>query len=163
MCLSFFYFLFFSFVELVETKLPASWLLPPYYISLHFLQRRTVSYMSISSLPHLRKSTIPQYHLTPSQYSKFFQIPFTGTSPAVQWLRLHALIAGVKSLIPGQGTKIPHAVLYGLKNQRNAFYSYSIFWTRIGNCVVPHVFHLVVISLSPPLNLEHSHYFFFLI
>ena len=83
--------------------------------------------MSISSLPYLRKLTIPQYHLTPSQYSKFFKIPFTGTSPVVQWLRVHARTAGGKSLTPGQETKIPHAMLYGLKNQRNAFYSYSIF------------------------------------
>ena len=28
----------------------------------------------------------------------------------VQWLRLHASNAGYAGLIPGQGTKIPHAV-----------------------------------------------------
>ena len=32
-----------------------------------------------------------------------------GTSPAVQWLRLHASTAGGEGLIPGRGTKIPHA------------------------------------------------------
>ena len=30
-------------------------------------------------------------------------------SLAVQWLRLHASTAGGTDLIPGQGTKIPHA------------------------------------------------------
>ena len=33
-----------------------------------------------------------------------------GTSQAVQWLRLHASNAGGMGLIPGQGTKIPHAM-----------------------------------------------------
>ena len=33
-----------------------------------------------------------------------------GTSLVVQWLRLSALTAGVLGLIPGQGTKILHAV-----------------------------------------------------
>ena len=33
-----------------------------------------------------------------------------GTSLAVQWLRVHASTAGGMGLIPGQGTKIPHAV-----------------------------------------------------
>ena len=32
-----------------------------------------------------------------------------GTSLAVQWLRLHTSTAGGTGLIPGQGTKIPHA------------------------------------------------------
>ena len=32
-----------------------------------------------------------------------------GTSLAVQWLRLHASNAGGTGLIPGWGTKIPHA------------------------------------------------------
>ena len=33
-----------------------------------------------------------------------------GTSLMVQWLRLHASPAGVMGLIPGQGTKILHAM-----------------------------------------------------
>ena len=33
-----------------------------------------------------------------------------GNSPAVQWLGLRASTAGHTGLIPGQGTKIPHAV-----------------------------------------------------
>ena len=37
----------------------------------------------------------------------------TGTSLAVQWLRLHASIAGGMGLIPGQGTKIPRAMQCG--------------------------------------------------
>ena len=31
------------------------------------------------------------------------------TSLAVQWLRLHTPLTGDTGLIPGQGTKIPHA------------------------------------------------------
>ena len=34
----------------------------------------------------------------------------SGTSLVVQWLRLHASNAGGTGSIPGQGTKIPHAV-----------------------------------------------------
>ena len=33
-----------------------------------------------------------------------------GTSLVVQWLRLCTFIAGDVGLIPGQGTKIPHAM-----------------------------------------------------
>ena len=33
----------------------------------------------------------------------------SGTSLAVQWLRLHASTAGGMGSIPGRGTKIPHA------------------------------------------------------
>ena len=33
-----------------------------------------------------------------------------GTSLVIQWLRLHASKARSACLIPGQGTKIPHAV-----------------------------------------------------
>ena len=36
-----------------------------------------------------------------------------GTSLAVQWLRLCPSNAGGKGSIPGQGTKIPHAVQRG--------------------------------------------------
>ena len=37
----------------------------------------------------------------------------TGTSPAVQWLRLCASNARDLAQIPGQGIKIPHAVWQG--------------------------------------------------
>ena len=40
-----------------------------------------------------------------------------GTSLAVQWLRLHAFIAGDTGLIPDQGTKIPHAMWCGKKKK----------------------------------------------
>ena len=36
-----------------------------------------------------------------------------GTSLVVQWLRFHASNARGAGLIPGQGTKIPHAVQRG--------------------------------------------------
>ena len=36
----------------------------------------------------------------------------TGTSLAVQWLRLRASIAGGTALVPDWGTKVPHAVQY---------------------------------------------------
>ena len=34
-----------------------------------------------------------------------------------KWLRLHMSLTGVPGSIPGQGTKIPHAVLGGQKNK----------------------------------------------
>ena len=36
----------------------------------------------------------------------------------VQWLRLHASDAGDVGLIPGQGTKIPHAMGRGQKEKK---------------------------------------------
>ena len=36
---------------------------------------------------------------------------------AVQWLRLHASNAGILGLIPGQGTKIPHATQHSQKHK----------------------------------------------
>ena len=36
-----------------------------------------------------------------------------GTSLVVQWLRLRAATAGGAGVIPGWGTKIPHAVWHG--------------------------------------------------
>ena len=41
----------------------------------------------------------------------------SGTSVLFQWLRLHAPTAGGLGSIPGQGTKIPHAVWCGQKNK----------------------------------------------
>ena len=40
-----------------------------------------------------------------------------GISLAVQWLRLHASNAVGLGSIPGQGTKIPHAVWHGQKKE----------------------------------------------
>ena len=42
----------------------------------------------------------------------------TGTSLAVQCLRLHSSNAGDESLIPGQRTKIPHTMGNGQKKER---------------------------------------------
>ena len=42
----------------------------------------------------------------------------TGTSPVVQWLRLCTSNAGGVGSIPGQGTKIPHAVQRVPKNKK---------------------------------------------
>ena len=42
-----------------------------------------------------------------------------GASLAVQWLRLRASTAGGTGLIPGQGTKILHAMWHGQKKQKN--------------------------------------------
>ena len=39
----------------------------------------------------------------------FFKKQKEGTSLVVQWLRLHAPNIGGMCLIPGRGTKIPHA------------------------------------------------------
>ena len=44
-----------------------------------------------------------------------------GTSLVVQWLRLHASTAGAMGLIPGQGTKIPHAAEHSQKIKLNKF------------------------------------------
>ena len=38
-----------------------------------------------------------------------------GNSLAVQWLRLHTSSAGGAGLIPGQGTRIPHATRHSQK------------------------------------------------
>ena len=45
------------------------------------------------------------------EWSHLIFIP--GTSLAVQWWRLHAFTARGTGLIPGQGTKIPHAIECG--------------------------------------------------
>ena len=41
-----------------------------------------------------------------------------GTSLVVQWLRLCTFIAGDVGLIPGQGTKIPHAMWSKINNNK---------------------------------------------
>jgi len=37
----------------------------------------------------------------------------------VQWLRLHALNAGVLGLVPGWGIKIPQVMWYGQKQNKH--------------------------------------------
>ena len=49
----------------------------------------------------------------------------SGTSLVVQWLRLHAPNAGVISLIPGRGTKIPHAA-QGCQNKKTSIW--TLIW-----------------------------------
>ena len=44
---------------------------------------------------------------------------YVGNSLAVQWLRLCASNAGSMGSIPGQGTKIPHAMRCGQKKTTN--------------------------------------------
>ena len=46
---------------------------------------------------------------------------FQGTSLAVQLLRFHASITGGVGLIPGWGTKIPHAALCSQKGKEQIF------------------------------------------
>ena len=43
-----------------------------------------------------------------------------GTSLAVQWLRFHTPNAEGTGLIPGWGTKIPHAAWYGLNKMKKS-------------------------------------------
>ena len=43
---------------------------------------------------------------------------FSGTSLAVQWLRLRTPYTGGMGLIPGQGTKILHAAWCGQKKKK---------------------------------------------
>ena len=43
---------------------------------------------------------------------------YPGTSLAVQWLTFHASTAGDMGSIPGQGTKIPHALWHGQNDSK---------------------------------------------
>ena len=45
-----------------------------------------------------------------------------GTFLVVQWLRLDTSTAGGRGSIPGQGTKIPHALGHGQKNKKGRKY-----------------------------------------
>ena len=48
---------------------------------------------------------------------------------AVQWLRLHTSTAGGVGLIPGQGTKIPHATQPSKTKQNSGLQSFLEFET----------------------------------
>ena len=70
----------------------------------------------ISLLLHLLPYKLPSYgiveelNFVSGQYlSVFFIKRFPGNSLVVQWLRLSASTAGGAGLIPGWGTKVPHA------------------------------------------------------
>ena len=56
-----------------------------------------------------------------------------GTSPVVQWLKLHASIAGDVGSIPGPGTKILHAKWCGKKKNRVKL---CILWYVSSQCKV---------------------------
>ena len=65
-------------------------------------------------------------HHSPTIYSQrrhwfylLLQIKFPETSLVVYWLRLHTLKTGGVGLIPGQRTRIPHAIWPGQKNNNN--------------------------------------------
>ena len=64
----------------------------------------------------MQTKTTVRYHLTPIRMAIIKKI--TGTSLAGQWLRLHASTAGGVGLIPGCGTKIPHATQHGKKKKK---------------------------------------------
>ena len=53
-----------------------------------------------------------------TRYRYRFEEVALGISLVVQWLRLHASTAEGLGSIPGQGTKIPHAVWYGQKKKK---------------------------------------------
>ena len=53
----------------------------------------------------------------------------SGNSHAVLWLRLCTSTSGVMSFIPGQGTKILHAVRHSQKKQSCISYEKSLFYS----------------------------------
>ena len=53
---------------------------------------------------------------------------FIGTSLVVQWLSLHAARAGIVGLIPGWGTKIPHAMQHGQKIFFLTFFNLKVIY-----------------------------------
>ena len=69
--------------------------------------------MNVLNLPYLTGSLKFNYFSCPQKTR------ITGTSLAVQGLRLHASNAEGMGLIPGQGTKIPHALRQGQNKQKN--------------------------------------------
>ena len=60
-----------------------------------------------------------------------------GTSLVVQWLRLCASSAGSMGSIPGQGTKIPHAMWRGKKKEKGKKKTSVVLPTRLP--IFPHL------------------------
>ena len=56
----------------------------------------------------------------PERKSNKVRMTTLGTSLAVQWLKLCISTAGGTGSIPGQGTKIPHAMQRGQKKNDNS-------------------------------------------
>ena len=56
----------------------------------------------------------------------------SGTPLVVQWLTLHTADAGATGSVPGQGTKIPHAVQRGQKieKKKKKLFSWGADWGR---------------------------------
>ena len=54
-----------------------------------------------------------------------------GTSLVVQWLRLHAANAGIVGLIPGQATKIQHAMQCGQKIKKQKCLELSLGYRKL--------------------------------
>ena len=59
-----------------------------------------------------------------------------GTSLVVQWLRLSTATAGCVGLVPGWGTKIPHALQPGKKGPLIMFLA-SVEFLEIFFCIPP--------------------------
>ena len=55
--------------------------------------------------------------MVPDSYN-YVRIDIVGTSLVVQWLRFHSSYAGDVSSIPGWGTKIRYAPMYGKKKKK---------------------------------------------
>jgi len=72
---------------------------------------------------------------------KVFLISPCGTSLAVQWLRICTSIAGSTGSIPGQGTKIPHALWSSQNINKNKIISPCILWNS--------AFKWIYLSFSP--------------
>ena len=62
------------------------------------------------SLNTVENNKAMSQQLLESNISVWYQDKQAGTSLVVQWLRLHAVNAEGVGSIPGQGTKIPHAM-----------------------------------------------------
>ena len=60
-------------------------------------------------------------HPLPHQHLSDYKMSMTGTSLAVQWLRLCPSTAGGPGSISGGGTKIPHASWHGQKKKKKRY------------------------------------------
>ena len=76
----------------------------------------------------LYKTSIPAPQTTKKIRVLFEPNSSLGTSLVVQWLRLHTSTANSTGSIPGQGTKIPHAVLCNQKENKD---SDLFFWLYV--------------------------------
>ena len=74
----------------------------------------------------LRNCMQHQHYLTLEFSFALLYCDATGTSLAVQWLRLCTSNAGGTVSIPGQGTKIPHVVWHGQNDNNNKKLEYIL-------------------------------------